>query len=144
MQAAQFFGPVFDLNWPANLKPKMKAKKKLRKRIKRKLSAGLPATAKELKGYGVVWGINKSPLHIEVSHLTHWRTKAGDVVSFRDMEINHLMNARALVIRRLARMREVDAAMSREISLRLLAAQEDNGKYPDARDLWDAYGGNSE
>jgi hypothetical protein len=121
---------------------KKTTKKKLRRRIARKLATALPATAKEVHvhiiGGGGGGGSGK------VSHLTHWRTKTGEVLSFRDMEINHLMNARALVIRRLARMREVDAAMSREISLRLLAAQEDNGKYPDARDLWDAYGGNSE
>ena len=123
---------------------KKTTKKKLLRRIKRKLATAMPATAKELKGYGVVWGIDKSPLRIEVSHLTHWRTKAGEVVSLRDMEINHLINARELVTRRITRMQEVCVAMSREISRRLLAAQEDNGKYPDARDLWDAYGGNSE
>jgi hypothetical protein len=159
MQAAQFFGPVFDLNWPANLKPKMKAKKKLRKRIKRKLSAGLPATAKELKGYGVVWGIDKQPLR--VSHLTHWRTREGVVMLITDMQDNHLLNARALLRRRIARLSEVEEVLSREVARRgagkfktfegtvqeffdLLAKHDDTGKYPDARDLWDAYGGNSE
>jgi hypothetical protein len=115
---------------------KKTTKKKLRRRIARKLATALPATAKEVHvhiiGGGGGGGSGK------VSHLTHWRTKTGEVLSFRDMEINHLMNARALVIRRLARMREVDAAMSREISLRLLAMQKN---CPDARE-WGYYGGN--
>lgn len=112
---------------------KTKAKKKLRKRIARKLATALPAT----------------PLRIEVSHLTHWRTKTGEVLPFRDMEINHLLNARRLVSRRIARMIEVEAAMAREVALRLLAQHDDKGKYPapdpgDARDWWDAYGWNGE
>jgi hypothetical protein len=120
---------------------KKTTKKKLRRRIKRKLATALPATAKEVHvhiiGGGGGGGSGK------VSHLTHWRTKAGEVVSLRDMEINHLINARELVTRRITRMQEVCVAMSREISRRLLAIQ-DTANYPDARDVWDAYGGNGE
>lgn len=52
------------------------------------------------------------------TYLTHWKTREGEVLAIRDMQFDHLLNARALLRRKIAKLSEVEEALSREVTRR--------------------------
>jgi len=95
--------------------------------------------------------------------LTHWKTREGEVLAIREMQFDHLLNARALLRRKIAKLSEVEEALSLEVARRckgeykkyaginprlftlLEAAKEADpmGKYADAWDDSDDHHGQS-
>jgi hypothetical protein len=55
---------------------------------------------------------------LEAPHLFFWKTRDGQILRIADMQLDHLLNARALLRRRIAKMSEVEEAMSREVQRR--------------------------
>jgi hypothetical protein len=54
----------------------------------------------------------------ENPHLFFWKTEDGRVLRIADMQLGHLLNARALLRRRIAKQSEVEEVMSNEIRRR--------------------------
>ena len=55
---------------------------------------------------------------LDTPHLFFWKTREGQILRITDMQLDHLLNARALLRRRIAKQSEVEEAMSREIRKR--------------------------
>jgi len=55
---------------------------------------------------------------LEAPHLFFWKTRDGQILRISDMQLDHLLNARALLRRRIAKQSEVEEAMSREVRRR--------------------------
>lgn len=87
----------------------------------------------------VVQGLTAAEL--ENPHLFFWKTRDGRILRISDMQLDHLLNARALLRRRIAKQSEVEEVMSNEVRRRtgsLLA------KYGAALDACDPMGKYSE
>jgi len=79
---------------------------------------------------------------LENPHLFFWKTRDGRILRIADMQLDHLLNARALLRRRIAKQSEVEEALLDEVQRRtgsLLAkygaaldACDPMGKYADA------------
>jgi hypothetical protein len=97
-------------------------------------------------------------------YLTHWKTREGEVLAIREMQFDHLLNARALLRRKIAKFSEIEEALSREVHRRSKGEyRKFVGKVPpefftllgkalvdkaegagDQWDDWDNYGSNSQ
>jgi hypothetical protein len=55
---------------------------------------------------------------VENPHIFFWKTRDGKILRIADMQLDHLLNARTLVRRRIVRMNQVELAMTREIRKR--------------------------
>lgn len=96
-----------------------------RKKVTKRAKPSKPSAADQF--HGVVWGVDKNPLHCEAycqdpetpAYLTHWKTREGDVLAIREMQFDHLLNARALLRRKVAKFSEIEEALSREVERRL-------------------------
>jgi len=60
----------------------------------------------------------RSVAELETPHLFFWKTKAGEILRLTDMQLDHLLNARSLLRRRIVRMNQVELVMTREIRKR--------------------------
>jgi len=81
---------------------------------------------------------------VENPHLFFWRTREGSVLRIADMQLDHLLNARALLRRRIAKQSEVEEVMSSEIRRRTGSLLGQYGaaldKYADAWKAYDDHG----
>jgi len=125
-----------------------KPAKKLTKKTKRILrKAGKVAVDFEsgVKESGV--GGTLTAAELENPHLFFWKTRDGRILRIADMQLDHLLNARTLLRRRIAKQSEVEEVMSNEV-LRRTGSRLDGvaldscdplGKYADAWEDADPY-----
>lgn len=129
------------------MKKKIKSKtKRVRRRAKAvwtKPNDGASAVHVTCVGAGGSGGSGKCPpLECAKPHMFFWKTTDQGVLRIDEMGDEHLLNARALVRRKIAKLSEVDEAMSRVIRkrhnrLRMLIYSDQLRKYNDA---WEDFG----